>query len=187
MHIRLARQDDARACLDIYRPIVSGTAISFETLVPDEDTYAGRIQSYLTFAPWLVAAEGEEVLGFAYGSRFRPRPAYQWSVEVTVYVAESARNRGVGKALYGTLLAALRAQGFVNAYALITLPNSGSVALHETMGFRKLGVLDQVGFKLGVWHDVGWWRNSLCQPPPAPNPLGKVEDAVAVALAGPPG
>lgn len=183
MDIRLARTTDAPGCLDIYRPIVAETPISFETELPEVGDFSVRMQDNLQFAPWLVATEGKTILGYAYGSRFRPRPAYQWSAEVTVYTAERARKRGIGSALYTILLKAMRIQGFVNAYALITLPNPGSVVLHENLGFQKLGVLENIGFKLDVWHDVGWWGLALQNAKDSPRPLGSVNDATAAALA----
>jgi phosphinothricin acetyltransferase len=101
------------------------------------------------------------VAGFAYGGPHRTRAAYRWSVDVTVYVAEQARGHGVGRALYGALLPALAERGFHAAFAGIALPNPGSVALHEAVGFTPLGVYREVGFKLGRWHDVGWWQRLL--------------------------
>jgi L-amino acid N-acyltransferase YncA len=82
-------------------------------------------------------------------------------VDVSAYVHERWRGKGIGKALYTSLFALLRLQGFYNAYAGIALPNAASVALHEAMGMRQVGIYSQVGYKLGAWHDVGWWQQSL--------------------------
>jgi L-amino acid N-acyltransferase YncA len=109
----------------------------------------------------LVCAHRDEVLGYAYASQHRSRPAYQWSVDVSVYVQAQARRTGVGRALYQSLFALLALQGFYNAYAGITLPNPGSVGLHEAVGFQPIGVYRAVGYKLGSWHDVGWWQLAL--------------------------
>ena len=104
----------------------------------------------------------------------RSRIGYQWSVETSVYVHGDFQRRGVGRALYRSLLAILAAQGHFNAYTGITLPNPASVALHESVGFRPLTVYRHVGFKLGEWQDVGWWHAEL-QPyaasPPSPTPV----------------
>ena len=115
----------------------------------------------LEFFPWLIAEEGGRVLGYAYASRHRERAAYRWSADVSVYVREDARGKGVGRALYTSLFAILRLQGIFNILAGITLPNAASVALHEAMGLRPLGVYERIGFKCGAWHDVGWWQYAL--------------------------
>ena len=154
----------------IYAPIVRDTPISFEVEVPTVDEMRARIAETLEQYPWLVCERGDEILGYAYASRHRTRPAYQWSVDVSVYVREDLRRAGVGRALYVALLALLRLQGFRNAYAGIALPNSGSVGLHEALGFRPVGVYRGVGFKQGRWHDVGWWELSLRTDPEPPRP-----------------
>jgi phosphinothricin acetyltransferase len=120
-----------------------------------------RIAKVLEEFPWLVCEEDGEILGYVYASRHRERPAYQWSVDVTAYIAERHRRKGVGRALYTSLFELLRLQGFYHAYAGITLPNPGSVGLHEAMGFQPVGVYRAVGFKCGEWHDVGWWQLEL--------------------------
>lgn len=168
--IRLATEADAAACLAIYRPFVEGTAVSFETDVPTVADIQGRMRDVLARTPWLVCEDAVGLLGYAYATRFRSRAAYQWTVESTVYLAERARGRGLGQALYRNLLDSLRRQGFVTVYGVITLPNPGSVKLHERMGFIPLCVMEAVGHKLGRWHDVGWWRLLLQPPPAAPTP-----------------
>lgn len=160
--IRLAKAADADAIAKIYQPIVSGTAISFELEVPTVAEVERRIVSIASFAPWLVYASlDDQVLGYAYASKHRERAAYQWSVDVAVYIDETHRRQGIGRKLYTALSALLRVQGFYAAHAGITLPNAGSVALHESLGFRPIGVYRGVGYKLGKWHDVGWWQLSL--------------------------
>jgi L-amino acid N-acyltransferase YncA len=171
--IRLAEphnpaRDDAAQIQAIYGPVVRDTMISFELDPPSVDVMRGRIEKTLARCPWLVLDLGGRVAGYAYASPYRARLAYQWSVEVSVYVHPQHRRCGVGKGLYTTLLALLKAQGFYNAYAGIGLPNPGSVALHESVGFRPLGVYRAVGYKFGAWHDVGWW--SLTVQPHQENP-----------------
>jgi L-amino acid N-acyltransferase YncA len=155
--IRLAEEGDAPQIAAIYAPVVRDTIISFETEPPSAEEIAGRVRDTLVRWPWLVCERDGEVLGYAYAGAHRSRAAYQWSVDVSTYVREDARQRGVGRALYTSLIAALALQGFYNAYAGVTLPNDASVGLHETMGFRLVGVYRGVGYKLGAWHDVGWW------------------------------
>ena len=164
--IRPAGPGDAAGVLAIYAPIVRESAISFEDEPPSEQQVADRIAaSHL----WLVAEEGGEIVGYAYAGRFHPRSAYRWSAEISVYLAERARGRGLGKRLVGELLDRLREMGFVNAFAGTTLPNKGSVGLFESFGFEKIAHQHQVGFKLGAWHDVGWWQLRI-QPASVPPP-----------------
>ncbi len=172
--IRLACLDDAQAIQAIYAPVVSHTPISFETVPPSTEEMRQRIAQTLKSFPWLVYEDSGEVLGYAYASQHHVRSAYQWSVDVTVYIHERSRRQGVGRKLYAALFKLLRQQGFYNVYAGITLPNAASVALHEAMGMQALGVYQKAGYKLGAWYDVGWWQG-LLQPhsanPPAPKSM----------------
>ncbi|UOM32893.1 arsinothricin resistance N-acetyltransferase ArsN1 family B [Acuticoccus sp. I52.16.1] len=186
--IRLATLADAPAIAAIYAPVVETTAISFEEVVPDAEEIARRIAATLGPWPYLVAERDGAVAGYAYASAYRPRAAYRWSVEVTVYVDAAVRGGGAGTALYGRLLPLLIAQGYRAAFAGITLPNAGSVALHERLGFRHTGTDPAAGFKLGRWWDVGRWARPLRElgaaPPPA-TPLGDLDPTLlADILAG---
>jgi len=157
----------------IYAPIVTGTAISLEEESPAPKEIVKRMGSSHV---WLVAEDGGEVVGYAYATRFHPRSAYRWSCEASIYIAELARGCGVGTRLLRALLERLVELGFVNAFAGITLPNVASVALFESFGFEKIAHWRQVGFKLGRWHDVGWWQLQLRQPPtPPPEPPRRAE------------
>jgi phosphinothricin acetyltransferase len=176
--IRLADAADAEALAAIYRPVVESTTISFETVPPDRDEMARRLAATLAAHPWLVCDIGGRVAGYAYATTHRVRAAYQWSVDTSVYVDAAWRRSGVGRGLYQSLFAILAAQGFFNAFAGIALPNAASVALHEAVGFEALGVYRRVGFKLGAWHDVGWWQLTLRaheSSPNAPLPLTAVQ------------
>jgi len=175
MTIRTATPADAEAITAIYAPIVANTSISFELAPPSVEEMCGRIEKTLHNLPWLVSEDAQgAVNGYVYASKHRERPAYQWSVDVTAYVREDARGLGVGKRLYQALFAELATLGYFQAFAGIALPNDASVALHESVGFEPIGVYRKVGFKLGAWHDVGWWQKELRVPsdPVAPNPFG---------------
>ena len=164
---------DARAIRDIYAPFVSDSATSFELAAPDLAEVERRIEAQRNRYPWLVFESGPGILGYAYASTHRDRPAYQWSVEVSVYVDPRAHRRGVGRALYSALFDLLRRQGYVNAYAGITLPNPSSVRLHESLGFVDVGVFRGIGFKFDRWHDVAWLHLPLVEAPrsvPEPRP-----------------
>jgi phosphinothricin acetyltransferase len=166
--IRLATAADAAQIQAIYAPIVSSTIISFELDPPTVDELRQRIATTLSTLPWLVCERYNMILGYAYAGPHRSRAAYQWSVDVSAYVHASAQRIGVGRALYTSLFAALRLQGFYNAYAGITLPNPASVGLHESLGFTPVGVYRNVGYKFGAWHDVGWWQRTLEEHTNAP-------------------
>jgi phosphinothricin acetyltransferase len=169
--IRLAHLGDGAAVATIYRPYVTDAATSFEFEPPDAGEMARRIASVLAFAPWLVAADdGGDIIGYAYASRHAERAAYQWSVDVSVYIRGDQRRRGLGRALYQALFPLLRLQGFCVAHAGVTLPNAASVGLHESLGFRPVGVYPGVGWKHGAWHDVGWWTLPLRERPAQPDP-----------------
>jgi phosphinothricin acetyltransferase len=178
--IRLATEADAEAIAAIYAPVVRDTAISFELVPPDGTEMASRLGKVLPKLPWLVYEHEGVVLGYAYAAPFRERPAYRWTLEATVYVKDTARGQGVGRALYGALLPLLRAMGYQTLMAGITLPNAGSVGLHEAMGFVPAGVFEDVGYKFGAWHPVGFWRLALRDRPETPDeplPLAAVWQA----------
>lgn len=164
--VRQANEADAPALLEIYRPYVERTAVSFETAVPSVDEFARRIRTATTGWSWLVAEADGECVGYAYGSAHRERPAYRWSVETSAYVREDCLRRGIGRRLYVELLQVLTDKGFCNAYAGMTLPNPASEGLHRALGFEPIGVFKAVGRKFGAWHDVAWCHRKLRERPP---------------------
>jgi phosphinothricin acetyltransferase len=166
--IRVANEADAQQIRAIYAPHVESGVASFETDVPDVETMRARMRKLLPTHPWLVCVDGEYIAGYAYAGLHRERAAYRWSTEVTAYVHADYRGRGVGKRLYAALCTLLRTQGYVNAYAGITLPNEASVALHESCGFKPCALYRHTGHKFGTWYDVGWWQLVLQPPPPSP-------------------
>jgi phosphinothricin acetyltransferase len=167
---------DAAACAAIYAPSVTGSPTSFELEAPDAAAFAHRIAAYSATHAFLVAEQGGEVVGYAYACPYAEREAYRWSVEASVYIDAAHHGEGLGRALYTELFARLRAQGFQVVTAGITLPNPASVGLHESMGFELAGVVRQIGWKLGAWHDVGRWQLRLLGSdegtPPEPRPPG---------------
>jgi len=173
--IRLATTKDAPAILSIYAPFcLEESHVSFEVVPPSLQDMEQRIETVLSSMPWLVWVENDQVLGYAYASAHKPRAAYRWSVDVSAYIDPSKRKSGVGSSLYKSLFEILRQQGYFNAYAGITLPNPGSVGLHEKMGFTLVGTYQHVGYKGGAWHDVAWYELAL-KPimidPPEPIPF----------------
>ena len=174
--LRLAHPDDAQQIADIYAPVVLNSSISFEIEPPTVAETRRRLDDSLT---WLVCQKDQEILGYVYASQHRQRPADLWSVDVAVDIRESARRRGVARALYLSLFAILRLQGYRAAHAGVTLPNPGSVGLHESLGFLPVGIYRKVGFKMGQWHDVGWWQLELAErngQPTAPLSLARAQE-----------
>ena len=169
MKIRAAAPGDAAAIAAIYEPYVTASATSFETVAPNQAEMRRRMTEGGDLYPWFVATDGDgTVSGYAYATRFRPRPAYRFAVETTVYLAPRAKGQGVGRMLYAELLDTLERQGFVHAIAAITLPNDPSVRLHERMGFERTGTYRAIGHKNGRWLDVGLWQRPLAPLSEAP-------------------
>lgn len=187
--IRLATTADADGCRAIYGPIVEHRTTSFETAIPTEPDIAQRIATGTHTWPWLVAVGRDEaVKGYAYVSQHRGRAAYQWSAEVSVYIDPNHHRSGLGRRLYEALFACLRAQGFYNAYAGVTLPNDASVGLHRSMNFVEVGVYENVGFKFGAWHSVRWLQKRLLtegdRTPTPPRALASCRAEIEALLAG---
>ena len=183
MKVRIASPGDAGDMLDIYAPFVRGTAVTFENEALPVEDFARRVAEVIERFPWLACEDSGRVIGYAYATPHRARHAYRWSVETSIYVAEGRRKSGVGRALYGALLEILRIQGLCNAYAGITLPNAESAGFHESFGFRLIGTFPSVGYKLGAWHDVGWWHLRLAEAsgePPEPRSFLEVRSGGAV-------
>lgn len=162
--IRDAKLSDTQRLLDIYRPYIEESAVSFETTVPSIQDFGLRIEENLKTFPWLVLEKERTIIGYAYAGQFHSRSAYSWSVESSVYVAKEFQRQGVGRELYNKLFDILKMQGVVNVFAGATLPNIGSVRLHERLGFKHIGVYKKVGFKFEKWWDVGWWQLEFQRP-----------------------
>ena len=156
-NIRPAKAD-VHSMLEIYAPIVLETAISFELEPPTVDEFKERLRQVQKRDPWLVLEDRDQITGFAYATDFRSRPAYLSSRETTVYVHPDHRGRGVGGGLMSALLAELRSRDVRLVVAGITLPNEGSVALHQRLGFRHVGTFHEAGRKFDRWHDLGFWE-----------------------------
>lgn len=168
--IRLATPSDGARLAAIYAPAVLERSTSFGFLPPDADEMGRRVTAVMTRTPWLVLEDAGRVMGYAYASLHRDRPAYQWSVEVSAYIDDGAHRSGIGRRLYTVLFEILERQGYVNAYAGITLPNAASVGFHRVMGFKEIGTYPGIGFKFGAWHDVAWYYRTLIEPRPVNPP-----------------
>jgi len=176
--IRLAEKHDVPGILEIYSPFILETSVTFEEIVPDEDSFWERIQGILAELPYLVCEIDGRIAGYAYASAYRSRASYRWSKEVSVYVHPDFRRRKVADALYTSLNDIVRYQGIADLLAIITMPNEPSVTFHEHFGYRKCGEFSNVGYKLDQWQNVGWFELFLQDENKAPKdwiiPLNEV-------------
>lgn len=162
-HIRPSREEDLAAITAIYaHHVLHGTG-TFETEPPTEADMATRRADVLGKGlPYLVAEQDGQVLGFAYCNWFKPRPAYRFSAEDSIYVADAARGMGVGRQLLDALSAAAEAAGVRKLLAVIgDSANASSVGVHRAAGFTQIGVMRSVGWKFGAWRDVVLMEKSL--------------------------
>ena len=170
--MRDATLDDAAACAAVYAPYVLGSVATFETRPPSVAEMTDRIAAAQQQHAWLVLEQDGQVVGYAYGGPFKARPAYRWTCEVSVYLAQDRRGSGGGRLLYEALLARLTSRGYRTAAAGMTQPNEASAALHRALGFEPVGTFRGVGWKLGGWHDVTWVQRALAtgeDPPHEPH------------------
>lgn len=177
--IRMASPKDARSLLAIYRPYVEHTAITFEYEVPSEEEFASRITHILERYPYLVAEEGGKPVGYAYASSFKDRAAYNWAVELSIYLDESCRGRGVGAVLYKALEDILKRQNITNLNACIAYPNPESIRFHEKQGYRTTAHFTRCGYKGGQWWDMIWMEKILGSHPIPPQdfiPITQLKD-----------
>jgi L-amino acid N-acyltransferase YncA len=166
--VRDASPLDAEACAAIYAPYVTGTAITFETVPPSVVEMAQRIADAQATHAWMVLEDEGRVVGYAYAGPMKPRAAYRWSCEVSVYLEQGRRRSGGGRALYEALFDRLIERGFRTAVAGMTLPNDASVGLHKALGFEPIGTYRRIGWKLDSWHDVAWVQRPLAVLPDPP-------------------
>lgn len=159
-------RDVAPACA-LTNHFIERTVVHFSVTPHTDAQFAALWRSAVEPAPgvirypWLAAEVNGAFAGYAKAGQWRTREAYAPTAEVTVYVALDQHRKGVGRALYEALLDRLRRDGFHSAVGGITLPNPGSVGLHEAVGFRHVGTFRECGRKYDAWHDVGWWQAML--------------------------
>lgn len=159
--IRSATAEDAGQICGIYNHYVLRTHITFEEQPLTAEAMVQRMQGSRPELPWLVWAEGHEVLGFCHANRWKERSAYRHCAESTIYLRSDATSKGIGSRLYDALLTGLRAHGHHAVIGIVALPNPASVALHERLGFTKAGHFREVGWKFDRWIDVGYWQALL--------------------------
>ena len=159
--IRMATLADVPQILEIYRPYVENTAISFEYTVPTPDAFTKRFLGITEQFAWLVWEEAGKILGYAYGSLPFERAAYGWCAEASIYLRPEAHRKGIGKQLYAALEDILRRQGYRKVYTIITTANEASVKFHEAVGYRHTATMPDCGYKFGNWYGTVWMEKQL--------------------------
>ncbi len=172
--IRFAVPADAARILEIYAPYITDTVISFEYAVPSQADFTERVKSIASQYPYLVYERGGVILGYAYASAYSSRAAYDYTVDLSVYVDAAYCGQNIGECLYAALLDILAKQGFYNAYACITGENDNSLKFHKRMGFEYAGTHPLAGFKQNRWLNVCWYYKRLKADDGAPQPLKNI-------------
>ena len=153
---RLADVSDTKEILDIYAPYITDTAITFEYDIPSIEEFRGRIEHISLEYPYVVCTYKDEIIGYAYAHRYGERAAYQWDVELSIYLDMNYKSLGVGKLLYNKLIEIVKLQNVRNIYACITSANEKSLKFHEKLGFEFIGIFKNTGYKFDSWYGVNW-------------------------------
>lgn len=162
MIIRTVAEHDIAAITNIYNHYIKHTTITFEEDEVSQEMMAERIHKLVALGlPWLVVEEQGIIKGYAYAGQWHARTAYRFTVEPTIYLANEATGHGIGRSLYLALLERLKPLGIKHIIGVIALPNPASVGLHESMGFRKVGEFENIGFKFNQSISVGYWQLTL--------------------------
>ena len=182
MEIRFAEEKDAAGLLAVYAQYID-TSITFETELPSPAAFAQRIRDIQQVYPYLVLTDGGRIVGYAYAHRIRERAAYDWCAELSVYLDRAYTGRSYGRKLYALLMDLLQLQNVKTAVGCVTVPNAASEALHASMGFARVGLSPNSGYKDGAWHDVAWFEKVLGDYDVPPAPLLALGDADPIAVA----
>ncbi len=180
--IREATLQDAEELLDIYKYYVEDTVVTFEYDVPSVEEFRSRIENISSKYPYIVieekTGEGSKILGYAYASVFKARAAYQWCVEMTIYLDKDHRRGGLGRELYSELERRLKDMGILNLNACIGYPEVedehltfDSVRFHEKMGYKMVGEFHKCGFKFGKWYNMVWMEKLIGKHTDSPVPI----------------
>ena len=164
MIIRPVQISDAETIRAIYQPYVTETAITFEVDVPTVQEFERRITNTLPKFPYLVAEVDGKVVGYAYASTYYARAAYDWTTELSIYVAKESRGQGIGSALYTALEEELQARGYLRFLACIAVPNEASISMHKKRGYVQVAHFPKVGYKFEQWHDIVWMQKTIEGP-----------------------
>ena len=145
--------------------------------MPSVSEFAGRIRAFGAEYPYLVCEKGGEAIGYAYADRVRERAAYDWDVELSVYLRQGTHGRGIGTVLLACLVDLLEMQGIRHLYSCVTMPNEKSVRMQKKLGFEDAGRWQDSGWKFGAWHDVAWFQKHIGAGEPHPvTPFPELDD-----------
>lgn len=159
--IRPVHINDAQELLEMYNYYVINTTVNFDIEPLSLKTFLDKLNIITEDYPFIVFEENNEILGYAYGSRFRPRAAYNYVAESTVYVKHTAHGKQIGSKLYAELIRLLQETDLHTVLGVLTIPNEASIKLHEKFGFEQVANLKEVGLKFGEWQNVGIWQLNL--------------------------
>lgn len=177
--IRLVSESDTKAILEIYKPFIKNTVITFEYEIPTIAAFSERIKSIQKKYPYLVCEIDGSIVGYAYASEYNTRAAFDWSVELSIYINPKYHRKNIATALYSCLLKLLKLQGFYNAYALITSPNPQSEGFHTAFGFKPISFYPEIGYKFGIWHSLKCYEltiNDHSEKPKTPKSIDQIKD-----------
>ena len=161
MNIRVAKPEDAEELLNIYKYYVENTTITFEYDTPSVEEFKNRIKNTLVRYPYWVAEDNNKIYGYAYASAFKVRPAYDWTVETSIYVQNCDSRSGIGTLLYNELEKYLKLQSIINLNACITYPNEKSENVHKKFGYKTVALFTKCGYKFGQGNDVIWMEKFI--------------------------
>ncbi|MCH4031527.1 MAG: GNAT family N-acetyltransferase [Lachnospiraceae bacterium] len=189
--LRPVREDDAKELAAIYRPYVTDTAITFEYEAPDASEFVRRIRAVTKKYPWICAVdETDRILGYMYSGAFKSRPAYDWGVETSIYLAEDARGRHIGTLLESAYCRLLKAAGYTNVNACITFSpretdayvTPASPLFHEHLGYKRCAHFHECGYKFGQWYDMIWMEKIIAPHEASPRHPGVLSEDEIVRL-----
>lgn len=161
INVRSVALEDAKHLVEIYRPYVEETAITFDYAVPSIYEFEEKITKIIQNYPFFIAEKDDKILGYAYAGEFYPKDAYKWTAEITIYLDKDARGKGIGETLYANLEKELLDRGIYNLTSCIAYPDEGSISFHEKRGYRKVAHFEKVGYKFERWWDVVWYQKDI--------------------------
>lgn len=158
---RLANKEDTSEILEIYAPYIENTIVTFEYDIPSLKEFEKRIVRISEDYPYIVCELEGKIIGYAYAHKNMERAAYGWNVELSVYIHNKYLRYGIGRKLYSMIIEILKLQNIINVYGRVTSPNENSERFHENLGFKKLGVFHNTGYKFDRWIDVIWYEKAI--------------------------
>ena len=181
MIIRMANKNDVDRILEIYRVYVEETPISFEYVAPDRETFLMRIENTLKRYPYLVCEENGVIVGYAYAGAHKEREAFKWCADTSIYIDGNHHGKGIGQALYNSLIELLKEQGIYKIYAVVTEPNKKSEIFHKKIGFESVAIFENIGYKLGKWWGIQYFHmiiNNKEENPSEPKAIHEIIDVL---------